>query len=391
MSLPNVSIKVNNKGLGLLPPLADGQSAMLIVTNATGLSASLFAGVKTLTASNYAADFTEAYDTANNEQVHFHFKQFFASAASDAILYVGFAALASTNAQLVTKGKEILDFAGGEVRFMGIALNKAVPATFSLTSVLGVFVDDVVKPLRLYSLASFAPVSFLLEGYGMGSTDANVGGLANLRSFTAGYVSVVIGSSYAARPWCANVGMLLGWLSTLPVQRKIARVKSGAPTVSPVYIADALLTINTAYSDVLNTKGYITYRKFAGKQGFYFVDDPTATAATDDLNTIARNRIVDKATRLAYAVYVEEIQDEIEVDPVTGRIAPAKARYYEVIINNAINAAMTNQGEINSIDTEIDLTQNVIVTNKLAVKLRLTPDAYSTNIEVDLGLKNPFV
>jgi hypothetical protein len=389
MSLPNVSIKVNNKGLGLLPPLADGQSAMLILTGAVGLPASTYVGVKTLTAENYAADFTEQYDTDNDEQVYFHLKQFFGSAASDAILYVGFVPLSATNAEMVTKGKEILDFAGGEVRLMAIAFNKV--AVFNLNTVLGVFVDEVVKPLRLYSSASFAPVSFLIEGYGMGSTDANVGGLANLRSFTAGYMSIVIGSSYAARPWCANVGMLLGWLSTLPVQRKIARVKSGAPTAAPVLIAGTQLTISTAYSDVLNTKGYITYRKFAGKQGFYFVDDPTATAATDDLNTIARNRIVDKATRIAYAVYVEEIQDEIEVDTVTGRIAPAKARYYEVIINNAINAAMTNQGEINAVETEIDLTQNVIVTNKLAVKLRLVPDAYSTNIEVDLGLKNPFI
>lgn len=389
MPLPNVSIVVNNKGLGLLPPLADGQSAMLILTGGVGLVVSPFVGVKTLTAENYAVEFTEAYDTDNNEQVHFHLKQFFDSAASDAILYVGFVPMAATNAEMVTKGKEILDFASGEVRLLAIAFNKV--AVFNLNSMLGVFVDQVVKPLRLYSTASFAPVSIFVEGHGMGETDATVGGAVNLHSFTAGFMSVVIGSSFEGRPWCANVGMLLGWLSTLPVQRKIARVKSGAPTSAPVFVAGTQLSISTAYSDVLNTKGYITYRKFSGKQGFYFVDDPTATAATDDLNTIARNRIVDKATRIAYAVYVEEIQDEIEVDAVTGRIAPAKARYYEVIINNAINAAMTNQGEINSVDTEIDLNQNVIVTNKLAVKLRLVPDAYATNIEVDLGLKNPFI
>jgi hypothetical protein len=391
MSLPNIFIAVNNNGLGLVPALADGQSSMLIVTNATGLPASLFNGVKTLTAENYAVDFTAEYDALNNEQVHFHLKQFFESAAYDAILYVGFVPLLATNPQIVTKGKEVLDFADGQIRLMGIAFNKAVPATFNLNAVLGVFIDEVVMPLRKYSMAGFAPVSFFVEGYGMGTTDSDVGGLVNLRSFAADYLSIIVGTSYLGRPHSANVGMLLGWLSTLPVQRKIARVKSGAPTNSPVYIANVLLTISTAYSDVLNTKGYITYRKFAGKQGFYFVDDPTATATTDDLNTIARNRIIDKAIRLAYAVYVEEIQDEIEVDSVTGRIAPAKARYYEVIINNSINAAMTDQGEINSIETEINLTQNVITTNKLAVKLRLVPDAYSTNIEVDLGLKNPFV
>lgn len=391
MSLPNVSIKVNNKGLGLLPPLADGQCAVLIITSGTDLPVAVFDGVKILTAENYAVDFTEDYDTTNNEQVHFHLKQFFDSAASDAILYVGFAPLAATNAQLVIKGKEILDFAQGEVRLLAIAFNKAAPATFNLNSVLGLFVDEVARPLRTYSLAIFAPVSILVEGFGMASDEGSVVVVANLRSFTAAYMSIIIGTSFQGRPWCANVGMLLGWLSTLPVQRKIARVKSGAPAFAPVSIAGTPLSISTAYSDVLNTKGYITYRKFAGKQGFYFVDDPTATAATDDLNTIARNRIVDKATRIAYAVYVEEIQDEIEVDTVTGRIAPAKARYYEVIINNAINAAMTNQGEINSVDTEIDLNQNVIVTNKLAVKLRLVPDAYATNIEVDLGLKNPFI
>ena len=391
MSLPNVSIRVNNKGLGLLPALADGVSAMLIITNATGLSNTLFTGVKLYTSESYGADFNEAYDTANNEQVYFHLHQYFAQAGANAQLYVGYAVLAATNPQLVVKAKEILDFAQGEVRLLGIAFNKATPGIFNLNTVLGVFADEVVKPIRQYSEAGFTPLSILVEGYGIGSVDANVTGAANLRGFSYGYMSVVVGTSYEGRPHVANVGQVLGWLATMPVQRNIGRVKSGAPTSSPIRVAGAVVSVQSAYADGLNTKGYISYRKYAGKQGYYFIDDPTATPATEDLSSIARNRIIDKATRIAYAVFVEEIQDEIEVNPTSGRMEAAKARYFEQIISNAINAAMTDNGEINSIETEIDLTQNIIVTNKVCVKLRLIPDAYAKNIEIDLGFKNPFI
>ena len=389
--LPSISINVNNGGLGLVPALSDGQSAMLIVTAGTGLAASVFTGVKTYTRDNFNADFNDAYDGANNEQVYFHLNQFFAQAASDAVLFVGFAALTATNPQLVAKAKEIIDFAQGEIRLLGIALNKATPNAFNLTTTLGVFADEVVKPIRNYSMAGFTPLSILLEGYGIGSTDANVTGAANLKGFSYPYLSVVIGTSYVGRPWSANVGQALGWLSKMPVQRNMGRVKSSAPTTASVLIAETAISVQTAYVNSLNTKGYITYRKFAGKQGFYFVDDPTATAATDDLSSIARNRIIDKVIRLAYAIYVEEIQDEIEVNPQTGRLQAVKARYYERIIENAINATMTANGEINSVETEIDVTQNVISTNKISVKLRVVPDAYAKNILIDLGLKNPFL
>jgi Protein of unknown function (DUF2586) len=389
MSLPNINITVNTQGLGLVSPSADGTAVMVILTkNQAGL-ASVYAGVKLYTADDFDNDFTEAYDLANAEQVYFHLKQYFDAAGLAARLYVGFVADTATNAQIVTKAKEVYDFTQGECRLLGIAFNNAAPVTFNINATLGTIADQIANPIREHSEVAFAPLSILIEGYGIGTTDANVNAAVNLKGFSHPYLSVVVGTSFVGRPHSANVGMALGLLARAPVQRNIGRVKTGAATLLPTFVADNLITVSSAVATTLHDKGYITFRKYAGKQGFYITDDPTACPATNDLTNVTRNRVIDKMWRLAYAVYVEEIQDEINIDSVTGRIQPAQARYYEAIIESALNTSMTANGEVSDVSAEIDLAQNVLSTNELKIKVLATPVGYAKRIRINLGFKNP--
>ena len=48
-------------------------------------------------------------------------------------------------------------------------------------------------------------------------------------------------------------------------------------------------------SETLSTKGYITFRTFVGKAGYFFSDDHLATAVTDDYHSICNRRVIDKA------------------------------------------------------------------------------------------------
>ncbi len=72
-------------------------------------------------------------------------------------------------------------------------------------------------------------------------------------------------------------------MASLPVQRKISRVKNGALPISGAYFSNTndTETHENAWNSI-HDKGYIFFRTFVGKSGYFFNDDPTATALTDE-------------------------------------------------------------------------------------------------------------
>jgi len=139
---------------------------------------------------------------------------------------------------------------------------------------------------------------------------------------------------------------------------------------------------------VLNDKAFITFRTFPNKSGFYFTGDPTCTATTDDFDTIARGRVIDKAHILAYATYVEEVDNEVQVN-ADGTLNAGYCKYLEQQIINQINLTMTANNEVSGVNCFIDPSQNVLATNMVNVVLKITPVGYSSEINVTLGFSNP--
>jgi hypothetical protein len=191
----------------------------------------------------------------------------------------------------------------------------------------------------------------------------------------------------------ANLGLLAGTIGKIPVQRSIARVRSGAMPVSSLYIKDAL--VEDSQVDVISDKGFITFRTFVGKSGYFFTDDSLATALTDDYALIPRRRVIDKAFRVAYTTLLEEIGEEV---PVTsdGKIPAAICKNIENTVERAIVNTLGLNGNI-AIDVTdptdtgceiyIDPDQNILSTSLLKVKLRVKPFGYSKYIDCYLGFK----
>jgi len=184
------------------------------------------------------------------------------------------------------------------------------------------------------------------------------------------------------------LGLAIGRLAAVPVQRNLGRVKNGALAISTAFIGTAELSTVEGTIGAIHDKGFITLRRYVGKAGYYWTDDPTATAATDDYNSVARGRVIDKAISIAYATFVEEVLDEVQIDSA-GKIETSRAKYYQTIIETAINTAMTAEGEISSVDALVDPAQNVLSTGQICVELRIVPVGYAKTILVKLGFNNP--
>jgi hypothetical protein len=198
-------------------------------------------------------------------------------------------------------------------------------------------------------------------------------------------VSMLVGDTVTGPG--AALGLLMGRIASIPVQRKVSRVKTGALSNTTAYIAT---TKAEQYTDAgsMHDKGYITFRTFPNKSGYYFTGDPTAVATTDDYALLCRGRVIDKAQTIAYATFVDEVDDEVPVN-TDGTLSPGYTKYLEQKILNQINLIMTANREISSAACFIDPAQNVISTNKVNVVLKITPVGYASDIEVQLGFNNP--
>ncbi len=386
MALPNVDIVLTTGALGQTEAGADG--VVGIVFNgvaATGLA--LATAKQGFSLADFeAVGINAAYDTTNSVEVWRQIKEFYDEALTGAELWVMLVSQA-TNMQSIldkttTNAKSLLAAAGGRIRLLGVGRNPAGGYTPS-TSANQIDLDVINalttgQALADEQQAAFAPVRIIVEGYAYTGTS---GTLANLKALTKPNMAVLIGDTKTGAR--AAIGLLLGRLAKVPVQRNPGRVKDGALAITTAFIGATAFAAAESTVGAIHDKGFITLRRFVGKAGYYFTDDPTATAATDDYNSVARGRIVDKAIRLAYATFVEEILDEVQINPTNGQIATVKAKYYEAIIERAVLTAMAD--EISGFAATVDPLQDVLATGKICVEARIVPVGYAKTIQIKLG------
>jgi hypothetical protein len=219
---------------------------------------------------------------------------------------------------------------------------------------------------------------------GVIATDSYTGvdsALTNMRNSTLNRVALMLGDTLNTNVGAA-VGLLAGRIGRNPVQRKISRVKDGATTATAAYIGAA--TVEASSPENVHNKGFITLRTWIGRNGYFFTSDPTCAPDTDDYSTLTHGLVIDKAHRIAYATYLNEVDDEVLIEK-DGTINAAYARHMEQIIEDQINGSMTANGEISGVKCTIDVTQNVTSSNKVKAVLAVQPIGYASFIDVDLG------
>lgn len=391
MALPKVQITLTNGALGLAIPNADGVCGMLLQGPA---AADLTVGTVLRIASLEEAEavgITGAYDTANTVKCYKHVKEFYDEAPKGTPLYIMLVSQAVSLTDMCDKTEadyavKLLNEAQGEIRILIVTRSPA--ALYTPTTTAGIDADVITALVTANTLAEeyrdrYTPVAIILPGM---YYQENTTTLSDLTAQTRPYVQVLVGDTTAGDN--AAVGLLGGRYASIPVQRNPGRVKSGPLNILDAYLGDSTLETSGFDNEAIHDKGYITLRSYFGKAGYYFSDDPTATGPTDDYSSFARVRVVFKALRISYVTFVEEILDEIRVD-VDGRIEPSQAKYFQSIIDNAINTNMTALQEVSSFRSLVDPNQNVLSTGRIEIELRITPVGYAKEIAVTLGFENP--
>ncbi len=382
MGLPKIKFFIATAGL--MFATADIQKVPgLVITGNT------VAGKITLGESKQLFSLEEAENAgiteAANPFAYKHLKAFYNYAGNGAELWVMLVSDATTVTDMADKAEsyaaKLLNDSGGRIRVLGM-LKKS---TGTVTVTNGVDADLTTAVPNAQALADefaekYYPVRVILSG-----NDFN-GNIADLKDYATtdfNRVAVLIANTDGSKE--ASIGLALGRIASIPVQRNIGRVKDGAvESLNAYYTNGAVVGSLLSGWDVMHDKGYIFLRNFVGKSGFFFSDDNTLTKPEDDFKTLANGFVMDKIVLIAYSTLVEEMMEEIPVTE-SGTIHPAIIKSWQNNIESNVNALMTSRGELSNFKAFIDDKQNVLATNLMQVKLSPQPVGYAKNIDVYIG------
>lgn len=385
--LPRVKINYLNGLLGTVPENQDGLLG-LVVLGAAGVSTTFVSGQPYRIVRPDDLNALGITDS-NNARIVELVKQFYAEAEEGTPLYlIGLSATSMTTVLDVDNGpmKAILQQLRGALR--GLIVASASTATVTVTD--GLDPDVLTAMPKAQALAAwaadslYAPIFVILEGRHFESAaDA-----PDLKALAYNRVGVFIGD-VAESSINAAVGTLAGRIASMPVQRNIARVASGALAPAAMYIGASPVDEAMSVVDALYAKGYMCPRIYVGLPGYYMVDDPLAVAGTDDYAHLTSRRTIDKAARIAYITMLQFLIDEIELNE-DGTMQQPVLKSWQAAVENAINSQMSAAGELSVVNGSgckffIDPQQNILATSQVQGSLRVRPYGYARDIIVNVG------
>lgn len=326
-------------------------------------------------------------------------KEFYDEAPEGSKLWIMGVADTVTIADMVDKtkdnAKKLLVAANGTIRILAVKVKDKSGYTPTVTTGIdGAVRTAIVNAQGLAEWATetlFAPVMVLLEGrHYTGEAETLVSNPVN--DGNNNRVAVLIGDTVKDSKGAA-VGLLAGRIASIPVQRSVARVRTGSINATTMYIGSVAAELGNP--ETINDCGFICPRTFVGKAGYYWSDDKLAAEASDDYSLIPRRRVADKAYRIAYTTLVNEIAEEISVTD-DGKISAPVVKAIQTAVESAIVNKMTSRGNLGNdpsnpndmgVECYINPDQNIIATSRLDVQVRIKPHGYSKYINVSLGFK----
>ena len=405
--LPYVKIDFANGAIGASEPMDDGVTGL--ICTAVAVTQTVDGGTDNVFALNTPYLITKLDDLVKkgvtsessdvNATLYKAVKEFYDEAPEGSKLWIMGVTDTVTIADMVDKtkdnAKKLLVAANGTIRILAVKVKDKSGYTPTVTTGIdGAVRTAIVNAQVLAEWATetlFAPVMVLLEGrHYTGNAETLVSNPIN--NGDNNRVAVLIGDTVADSKGAA-VGLLAGRIASIPVQRSVARVRTGSIVATTMYIGGVAAELGNP--ETINDCGFICPRTFVGKAGYYWSDDKLAAEASDDYSLIPRRRVADKAYRIAYTTLVNEIAEEISVTD-DGKISAPVVKAIQTAVESAIVNNMTSRGNLGNdpsnpndmgVECYINPDQNIIATSRLDVQVRIKPHGYSKYINVSLGFK----
>ena len=387
----NVNITLTNGQLGATLQTNDGVSGMVLTGNT---EVGGYAVGTTVLVTSLDDLTSKGITVTHNPFAYRQVKEFYDEAGSGAQLYLMLVPSTMKVNQMAdvsnaNGAKKLLDYANGKIKLLGIMSNDDVVYTTPPVITAGINPDVYTAATNMAVLANDYFLAEKPFRAIIGGTSYNLNS-PTITDMTAGTsnsrTAILLADTVYGNGSC--IGLFLGRLSSIPVHRKVSRVRTGALSNTAAFIGPTTLESDPLDPGIISSKGLITWSIFPNVSGYFFSGDDTCSATTDDYHFLARGRVIDKAHILAYTTFVQEVDDEVPVND-DGTLDAGFCEWLSKQIENQINNTMTANKEISSVDCVIDPSQNILSTNKLNVVLKIVPVGYASDIEISLGFSNP--
>lgn len=392
--LPRIKIFFENGNLNAVVPSPDGVLG-IVCTGAP--VASTFALSTAYVLRSFAMLLALGVTEINNPSLYKIVKEFYDEAGDGTEVWIMCFPDTVLMSDLVDKDQlyasKLINAAAGRLR--GIIVSRKPGVGYTPTITNGMDADVTLSKTNAQALAvntasvKFAPIFVVLEGYAFSGVSAD---LTDLNSEDNNMVSVFIGSTIGSTT-TQDIGTLAGRIAKSPVQRNVARVRDGA--LAPIRCFINTTPAELADVESIHNKGYITFRTYVGRSGYFFNDDFMATDGTEDFSHLTARRTIDKAFRICYDVLLSQLLDEIPVN-ANGTMQAPMVKTWQKLVENAIATQMTANGELSADVTDpkdrgvvcfIDSNQNIVSTSKMDVSVKVRPFGYPRYIDVHLGFQ----
>ena len=381
MALPKVLFNIAKDGLGRTTAIQ--KTTGLIATGVT-VSSKVELG-KSYQVFSLKEAIALGISETENAFAYKHVKAFYDQASTGTPLWLMLVSDATTMTAMLDKdgvfAPTLIAEAKGAIRVLGVVKK----ATGSETITAGLDADVQTAVVKAQALAEhfekkYMPFRVVVSG---NCWNGKVADLTNFSENELNKVACFIGNDDKEKE--ASVGLFLGKITKIPVQRKIHRVKDGSVLPLAAYFTDSTTIDSKAEQwDAIDDKGYIFFRTFVGRSGYYFSGDNTLTKPTDDFKSLCNGLVMDKAMLLSYGVLVEELSDEVLLSE-DGSIHPAIIKSWQTKLESTLQSQMVSQGELSAVKIDIDPAQRVLQTGKVVIGIKLLPVGYADFIEVNIG------
>ena len=381
MALPKVLFNIAKDGLGRTTAI---QKTTGLITTGVTVSGKVELG-KSYQVFSLKEAVALGISETQNPFAYKHIKAFYEQAPTGTPLWVMLVSDATTMTAMLDKdgvfAPTLIADARGAIRVLGVVRK----ATGSETITAGLDADVQTAVVKGQALAEhfekkYMPFRVVVSG---NCWNGKVADLTNFSENELNKVACFIANDDKEKD--AAIGLFLGKITKIPVQRKIHRVKDGNVLPLVAYFTDgATIDSKADQWDAIDDKGYIFFRTFVGRSGYYFSGDNTLTKTTDDFKSLSNGLVMDKAMLLSYGVLVEELSDEVLLSK-DGSIHPAIIKSWQTKLESTLQSQMVSQGELSAVKIDIDPTQRVLQTGKVVIGIKLLPVGYADFIEVNIG------
>ena len=169
-----------------------------------------------------------------------------------------------------------------------------------------------------------------------------------------------------------------GQVATLKVQQSPGEVNEGSlKGIIKIMPED----LNPAHILLLDEAGYTTIRKYEDLNGIYITNGRMMAEIISDYQQEENRRLMDKVCKQVRVQALRFVKSG-----ATERSIRALQAYLQHTLD-----IMQGEGELYSARIVIPPDQDIWATSKLRVKIRVVPVPIMREIELDLGLENPFL